>query len=207
MDLVAEIAGVVVLFGALTAYWAVSVRGLARHERAVLRARRRAVRAHYAAIEAAEDDPIFSPEVVELYVAEVLAFANALWRGEDRSHLSDRSDAGLIRAWARARQRWLGDGLEVVGGPSVDLLSVINREGVQEDRVVARVRSKIHCQHPKGGAFGEHHVHLDERWTLGATTRVGPWYRSAAIPWLDRSSRHRSSRSPRQMLGASKRTP
>ena len=51
------------------------------------------------------------------------AFANALWRGEDRSHLSDRSDAGLIRAWARARQRWLGDGLDVVGGPSVDLLT------------------------------------------------------------------------------------
>ena len=52
VDLVVEIAGVVVLFGALTAYWAVSVRGLARHKRAVLRARRRAVRARYAAIEA-----------------------------------------------------------------------------------------------------------------------------------------------------------
>jgi hypothetical protein len=54
-DGVAEIVGVVIFIGGPAAYWVVVVRSAARRERAELRERARAVRAHYAAIEAAED--------------------------------------------------------------------------------------------------------------------------------------------------------
>jgi len=75
------------------------------------------------------------------------------------------------RRLAQSCQAQIGDGLKVVGRPSVDLLNVINRNDEEEDRVVIRVRLRIYCKHPSlgtlpGGLFA-HHTHIDERWILG----------------------------------------
>jgi hypothetical protein len=157
----------VVLLGGPAAYWIVAIRGAARHERAALREHAHATRAHYAAVEAAEDNPNFSPDAIEQSVTHVVALADGTWRGGASGALDGRPDAALVRAWARSCESFLGNGLEAIGKPSVDLLSVVNRDDEEEDRVVVRVRLRIHCKHPRLGTLGPHHVHLDERWTFG----------------------------------------
>lgn len=164
----------VVVVGGIGVSWvAVAVRQ-ARHERAELRAHERAHRARGAALEAAEEDPIFSPEQIKQSVVDALTFSQALRQAADTGDLEGRPDAHLIAAWSRSRGSWLGGALEVVGEPSVDLLQVVNRERESEDRVVARVRVKVRCRNPTrsvdgivGDVGARHHAHLDERWTLG----------------------------------------
>jgi hypothetical protein len=162
-----EVAVGVVVFGGLGAYWLAGIRGAAQHERAVLKEHAHATRAHYAAVEAAEDDPSFSPEAIEKSVAEIVSLAGELWRSGAPGALAGRPDAGLIRTWARSWQSRLGDDLEAVGQPSVDLLSVVNRDDETEDRVVVRVRQHLHCKHSGVGSLKVHHAHTDERWTFG----------------------------------------
>jgi len=53
--IVPEVAVGVVLFGGLGFYWVAGLRGAGRHERAVLKEHALAARAHFAAVEAAED--------------------------------------------------------------------------------------------------------------------------------------------------------
>lgn len=168
-----EIAAGAVLLGAATAYWLGPFRRGLHHERAVLREHAHAIRAHYAAVEAAEDNPSYSPDAIEQFVNEVVALANGLWRKGTIQSVDGRPDARLARAWAQSCQAQLGDGLKAVGKPSIDLLNVINRNDEEEDRVVVRVRLRIYCKHPSlgtlpGGLFA-HHTHLDERWILGRT--------------------------------------
>ncbi len=174
LDLAVEIPGGIILFGAVGAYWYGALRGAARHERAVLKEHSRAIRAHYAAVEASEDAPSFSPDVIDQSVTDIVALADNLWRTGAFGSLYDRPDAGLVRAWARSWQTSLGRDLEVVGPPSIDLLSVVNRNDENEDRIVARVRLRIHCKHPKVGMLGPHHAHVDQRWTFGRTG--GDWF-------------------------------
>ena len=160
------IAFVAVILGGIAASWIAAIRGGVRHERALLREHARANRAHYAAIEAAEDDPSFSPEAIENFVAQVVELADGLWRAGELRVLDGRPDADLIRAWAGSRRSRLGDGLKP-GKPSIDLLHVVNRENDEEDRVVIRVRLLVHCRHPRVGLFATRYMRLDERWTLG----------------------------------------
>jgi hypothetical protein len=164
---VAEIAVTVIFVGGVGTCWIAAIRGAARHERAIRKEHTRTTRAYYAAIEAAEDDPSFSPDAIEQSVIDVVALANGLWRAGTFESMDERPDVGLVRAWARSWQSWLGDDLEASGKPSIDLLTVVNRDDEDEDRVVTRVRLRIHCKHPRVGALGPHHSHVDERWTFG----------------------------------------
>jgi hypothetical protein len=164
---VGEIAVSITLLGSVAAYWMVAIRDSARHERAVLQQHARAISAHYAAVEASEDDPSFSPEAIEQSVAEIVALADGIWRTGTSVDSAGRPDAGLVKAWARSWQSCHGNGLEVVGEPTIDLLSVVNRESEDEDRVVVRVRLRILCKPPNRRALGRYHVHADERWTFG----------------------------------------
>lgn len=153
--------------------WLAMIGREALHERAALRARARATRAYYAAIEAAEDDPTFSPDLIRASVHEAVALVDQLWHGAPLDVLDGRSDAGLVRAWARSRQLWLGDGLDVRGDESIDILRVVNHADDDEDRVVVRVRARVHCRRPRLGAAGRRNARLDERWTLGRA--AGGW--------------------------------
>ena len=174
LEVVPEAAVGVVLLGGLATYWISVLRGAARHERAVLREHARATRGHFAAVEAAHDDPSFSPEAIEQSVIEVVELADGLWGAGRLGALDSRPDAGLVRAWARSLQMRVGDDLGSAGRPSVDLLSVVNRDDEDEDRIVVRVRLRIHCAHPKAGSLGPRHSHLDERWTFGRSD--GHWF-------------------------------
>lgn len=159
------IAIAVVVFGSPIAAWLIVLANGARHQRARLKEHARANRAHYAAVEAAEDEPIFSPDAIDRSVTEIVTIADTLWRTGRSRALADRPDAGLIRAWAFSRQSWLSNALKVRGKPSVDLLQVINRGNKDEDRVVVRVRVRLHCKDPEL-LLSMRYVHLDERWTL-----------------------------------------
>jgi hypothetical protein len=169
----AQVGAAVVILGAVASAWIAMARSGVRRERSVLREHARAYRAHYAAIEAAEDDPNFSPEAIKHFVTEIVALADALWRKGECGALEGSPDERLVRAWARSRKSWLGSGLKVVGRPSIDLLRVVNRADEEEDRVVVRVFIHIHCRHPRLGFVATRYVHLDERWTLGR--RGGHW--------------------------------
>jgi hypothetical protein len=164
---VVEVAVAVGVLGPIAAIWIAGIRNRVRHERAVLKEHSRANRAHYAAVEAAEDDPNFSPEAIEEFVTEIVALADALWRNGECGALDGCPDERLVRAWARSRASWLGSGLKVVGKPSIDILRVVNRADEEEDRAVVRVFVHIHCRHPRLGFVATRYVHLDERWTLG----------------------------------------
>ena len=163
MQIVGEVVVAVVIGGSLAFYWLTAIGKEARHERAAFKEHARANRAHLAAIEAAEDDPSFSPDVIRQYVSQVVALAGSLWQTESPGAVHGRPDAELVSKWARSRQAWLGGGLRVMGKPSVDLLGVVNRDDEDENRVDLRVRVWIHCKQPRCGRF----MHLDERWTLG----------------------------------------
>lgn len=156
-----------VVVGGVAWAWLSAIGKEARHERSVLKERVRARRARYAAIEAAEDDPSFSPEMIERSVTEVVALADALWRHRGANMIGSRPDSALIRAWARSRQSWLGGGLTTRGKPAIDLLRVVNRDNEEEDRVTIRLRLRVHCRHPSLGLIATRYVRLDERWTLG----------------------------------------
>lgn len=162
----AQIAVAAVLGGSIAAVWIAIARNRVRHERAVLKEHARAIRAHYAAVEAAEDNPSYSPDAVEQLVSGIVSLADGLWRTGELGALDGSPFGPLVRAWARSRQTWLGTGLRVVGRPSVDLLGVVNRGIEAEDRVIVRVRIRIHCKHPKIGLIALRFIRLDERWTF-----------------------------------------
>jgi hypothetical protein len=103
------------------------------------------------AVEAAETNPMFSPEAIEQFVTEIVAFADALWRKGECGALEGSPDERLVRAWAHTRETWLGRGLNVRAKPSVDILRVVNRADEDEDRVVVRVFLHVHCRHPRLG--------------------------------------------------------
>lgn len=163
----AEIVVALVIGGGVATPWIAGTISRTRHERALLREHTRASRAHYAAVEAAEDNPSFSPQAIEDFVTQVVAIANDLWRGGTGRGLGARTDGGLVRTWAWAREAWLGTGLEARRKASVDLLDVVNRDDEEEDRVVVRVRLHLRCPHPRVNVLSLRYVHLDERWTLG----------------------------------------
>ncbi len=166
-DVLLEAVGVAVLFGAVAASWVAVIGRGVRHERAMLKTHSRAHRAHYAAVEAAEDDPSFAPEAIEQFVDSIVAIADRYWHTGGFDDLERRPDADLVRAWARSRQFWLGDGLSVRGRPGVDVLQVVNRDDEGEDRVVLRVRVFVRCRRPRFELVALHRYRFVERWTLG----------------------------------------
>jgi hypothetical protein len=157
-----------VLIGGVAAYWVAIVRRAAHHERAAHKEHTRAIRGHYAAVEAGEDAPEFAPEAIEVVVAQIVALADSVWGHTESSKGTVRPDANIVRAWAWSWSSRLGKELSADGTPSVDVLHLINRHDEDEDRVVLRVRLHIHCSQP---TWGQHNAHCDERWTLG---RRGP---------------------------------
>jgi hypothetical protein len=164
------IAGLAVAIGTaacLAFYWLLILLGAVRRELAVRRRHVRADRAYYAAIEAAEEEPAFAPDAIRQAVTQIVMIANDMWRARSFGTIDGRPDAGLVTAWARSRQSWLGSRLRVRHEPSVELLRVVNRAGESEDRVVVRVLIRVYRRVPRLDLLVVRHVRLDERWTLG----------------------------------------
>jgi hypothetical protein len=169
----------------------IAIRDTARRERAVLKEHARAISAHYAAIEASEDEPLFSPEAIEQSVAEIVMLADGTWRAGAFLAPDGRPDAGLVRAWARMWQSRLGNGLEAVDKPAIDILGVVNRDSDEEDRVVVRVRLRIYCRPPIAeSSVGTTSILMSDGLSGAAAVvwSCSPW---AAIRSLGPSSLHR----------------
>jgi hypothetical protein len=152
--------------------WALLLRSGASRWRVERREHARARRAHAAAVEASLSDVAFSPDRVLEAVDAAIQTATELWQGRDLAG-STRRDDRVIRDWVAATSESLGPALRVVSAPKVDFLQVINREGSDEDRVILRVRLRLH----RGGRLAiadPHNVTCDMRWTLGR--RQAAWH-------------------------------
>lgn len=122
--------------GGIAAGCVAVVRSRARRERAELREHTRASRAHLAAVEAGEDDPRFSPHAIEQEISSVVTLADELWQNDRFDPLHDRPDGDVIGTWARSLESRIGNGLEVVGRPSVDVLQI---------KMLRRIASSLAC--------------------------------------------------------------
>ena len=115
--LLVEFAVPVVVVTGIAGCWVLAALSGARHELLIRRAHARARRAHYAAIEAAEDNPSFSPDTIERSALLMFALAIQVWREGDDTVLDGRPDAALISAWARSRRPWVGPRIKAKRAP------------------------------------------------------------------------------------------
>lgn len=142
--------------------------GLKRHE-VELHARARARQAEAAVTEASFEAGWFAPDEIRSAVEEILALAHSVWLGPGRE-VKCRADRRLIERWAQSVIAALGDGVQPVGEPAVDILQVINRVGEDEDRIELRVRLAFRRAHHR--LAEPRTVNADFRWTLGRVDRA-----------------------------------
>lgn len=148
------------------------------------RRRRRERRVELAAIEAAQDDPAFAPEVVHAEAERLFRSVQQAWSDDDRDELTRLAGPELAHEWHRrlrdfARRGWRNE-VTIDGPVEVDYVGLANRAAVGEDHVVvwitARLRDVVVDQrgrhiHRKE-SFGEA-SRMSEYWTLGK--RDGHW--------------------------------
>ena len=160
--------GVAAVIGSV---WLSLVRGRVVRWKLERRERVRASAAHAAAVEASLSEPVFSPDLLIETVGELVGRASQRWGGQQVTGVA-RSDDQVIDDWAKATMSSVGARLQVLSGPNVDFLQVINRDGQDEDRIVLRVRLHLHRDGRLG--VGEPRTALsDTRWTLGRSQ--GQW--------------------------------
>jgi predicted lipid-binding transport protein (Tim44 family) len=112
------------------------------------RKRRERVRTvELAAAEAAQDDPRFAPEVVTRDAMALFNTVQHAWDGRDRATLGALCGPDLMVEWDRRlddfdRKGW-HNRVRIVGGPTVEYVGLVNREGIQDDRVVVRIEAKL----------------------------------------------------------------
>lgn len=146
----------------------------------------RRLRRRVTAIEAAAgDDPVFGREAVRSAAISLYgAVYEALVAG-DRWRLASLCDEKLLAYWKSKLDTWERDGrryrAEVLKGPRVDYIGVMDRPGEEDDWVCLRVRGSLrhYLEDPDGKRRslpeipGQKKVEVDEYWTLGR--RDGKW--------------------------------
>jgi hypothetical protein len=174
-------AGFLVLFGG---YWLSFITASVRRRRAESRARRQVGRAEAAACEAALEDEAFAPEQIREAVGSALRFVEHILSHEPQTLVQERPDARVLRQMAesiklmaRATSRWFFE------RPTIDILRVVNRPGVAEDRAFVRVRFVV--DERVGHSIKFPVLGLDQRWTLG---RGAPGWIVLSIDWDPLSS-------------------
>lgn len=147
-------------------YWSSLGREVGRRGVASWRGRRRADRALRAAFESAQDDPVFDPAQIRMAVKRMLRAAASEWVAPGAPPEDAHADHQVIQRWARQKSDWFGSGLRIAPEPQIDLVHLVNREGDAEDRVVIRVRVRLHRSHV-AQPLDARTIRLDELWTLG----------------------------------------
>lgn len=170
------IIAVVVVFLLLGVFQTVRYRRRRQHREAQVR---------LAAAEAAEDDPLFGPDVVVPAAADLFTAVQTAWDARDRATLASLCGADLIVEWERRlddfeRRGWYNR-VKLTQPCKVEYLGLVNREGTDEDRVVVRVTAAMEdWVETKSGATMFHEgkssasTTLEEYWTLAQ--RDGRWY-------------------------------
>jgi predicted lipid-binding transport protein (Tim44 family) len=151
-----------------------------------LRKRRgeRARRVELASAEAADDDPHFAADRVKAEAADLLRAIMAAWTARDRDALGTHLGPDLLVEWERRlddfdRKGW-HNVCELLSGPAVQYLGLVNRADDADDRVVVRVQSVLRdvvidaqgARIQRSDSSAETTT-LAEYWTLGK--RDGAW--------------------------------
>jgi predicted lipid-binding transport protein (Tim44 family) len=175
LGLVAIIAIVVVV---------VLIAALVARARYVVVRRRRAERVRLAAIEAAEDDPEFAPELVQTTAEMLFTGVQVAWSAGDRAALRRLCGPELMHEWGRRlddfeRRGWRNQ-VSVVGRIGVEYVGLTNRTDDRDDRAVVRLTATLQdfVLDRSGGVVMRRDTTSDtsrvcEYWTLGKP--AGHW--------------------------------
>lgn len=135
-----------------------------------------------AAAEAAEDDPLFDAEHVQHRAAGLFTAIQQAWSDDDVDRLRRLVGPELMVEWearlADFRRRGWRNRVDVLGGPTVRYVRVVNRAGDAEDRAVVRLDARLRdvVVDERGRVIpsddGEI-ARISEYWTLGK--QAGEW--------------------------------
>ena len=140
--------GGLLLFGLIAvgfiAFLLVGAIGRARYRR---RRRRRVERVRAAAAEAAEDDAYLAADAVGESAAKLFMSCQEAWDARDRERLAQLVGQDLLVEWRRRlddfdRKGW-HNRVEVIAGPEVECVGLVNREDDSQDRVVVRIEATL----------------------------------------------------------------
>jgi predicted lipid-binding transport protein (Tim44 family) len=155
--------------------------------RALLGGRRRAradreAAARLAALEAAQDDPLFDPGVVAGRAAALFVAIQRAWSADDVAALRRMVGPELMVEWearlADFRRKGWRNRVDVVDGPDVRYVGVTNRAQDAEDRAVVRVTAALRdvVVDRRGNVIPSDEgevARIGEFWSLGK--RAGDW--------------------------------
>jgi predicted lipid-binding transport protein (Tim44 family) len=142
------------------------------------RAAQRQRRVELAAAEAAEDDPVFAPDVVRPAAAKLFTEIQAAWDANDRIRLRGLVAADLLAEWERRlddfeRKGWRNR-VQPLEHPKIEYVGLRHGSSANSDRVVVRVEAKLrdyvedrYGQRIKRVGRLTETVRVREFWTLG----------------------------------------
>ncbi len=135
-----------------------------------------------AAVEAAEDDPLFDSDVVVRRAAALFVAVQRTWSADDVRALGALVGPELMVEWearlADFRRKGWRNRVDVLDGPQVRYVGVTNRQADREDRVVvlltAQLRDVVVDRHGAEIPSDDGETaRIREFWTLGK--RAGQW--------------------------------
>jgi len=141
-------------------------------------------RVELAAAEAADEDPMFSPDNVRAAGARLFTEVQAAWSDDDRIRLRGLVSPELLAEWERRlddfeRKGW-HNRVEIIGEPTVSYVGLSRTGRELEDRVVVRIDAKLRDyvedrsgRHIKRTGRPTETVRTREFWTL--SKRAGHW--------------------------------
>lgn len=139
-----------------------------------------------AALVASLDDPAFEPEAIRAGVLGIAGAIDLIWSGERAGSITHRPDYNLLREWAAQIVQAAGRGVRLAKPPVVKIIGVVNRDGEDEDRIVAHVKIVVRRDTHSGtwpgdGTFlANRRATFSQRWTL--MRHHEEWYLASAVP-------------------------
>ncbi len=172
-------------------------------------------RVELAAAEAADEDPMFSPDNVSAAGKRLFCEVQEAWSAGDRVKLRGLVAPELLAEWERRLDDFDSRGwhnrVTVIGEPTITYVGLHRTGNANEDRVVVRIDAKLrdyvedsYGRHLKRSGRLTETVHTREFWTLGK--RAGHWILASieqggegehaletklvATPWSDDETLH-----------------
>jgi predicted lipid-binding transport protein (Tim44 family) len=153
-----------------------------------------------ASAEAAEDDPAFAALAVKAHAARLYFDIQAAWSARDDAALARMLGADLLVEWRRrladfAHKGWVNE-VAIRRGPEVDYVGLVNREGLDEDRVTVAISARLESiVRTSSGAIinrdvdgdGDGEIEICEYWTLA---RVADGWRLVSIEQEEEGAHH-----------------
>jgi predicted lipid-binding transport protein (Tim44 family) len=135
------------------------------------RSSQRERRVELAAAEAADDDPVFAPEIVRTQATALFKDIQAAWDAGDRAKLRRLVAPDLLQEWERRlddfdRRGWRNR-VQPVGEPRVEYVGLTHRGNADQDRVTVRIEARL-----RDYVSDRYGTHLKRAGRLSETVRV-----------------------------------